>query len=209
MVDKKHGHADAILQATDNLFSTTSAGVFSSLIRIARPGVTIHNNLFIANQPHLASFGIDLFNPPRDSGPFIDHIVIAHNRFKVSMVIGNHLGEPHPVRRVKINNNVFSQSLGVLPITSADGIESVTPKSNIDVAKNVWGKLDVNNVSADTRFPLDNNVPPPNNRPTPMPDSSLPPVPAPQPGPSAPSFTVTIFDASPRWKPCSSGDYGR
>ncbi|WP_336250184.1 cell wall-binding repeat-containing protein [Stomatohabitans albus] len=186
----------------ENEFSSTGAANGTSMIHIARPDVTVHNNTFTLENSGDSAYAVNLESPLSHRGKALKNVNVTYNVFKGGLAVANSIGDPLTEGAAKVNQNDFSMSLGSFPNASRGSYRhTITAGKIIDATKNFWGSLVLDDVQAKTDPVLGKFEPfvPPV---PPQPQPPVPPVvPGPQPRPSAspsPSPSVSPSPAGPR-----------
>ena len=181
---KNDGSLPILVENNDFEVKAPIGGI--SVVKISRGDVKVHDNRITLKDSSPNASGIILFSPQSGSGMPIKNVGITYNIFSGSHAITNSSGIPIEPKMVTINDNDFSETIGVLP-KSGQGQDnanaSVTKGNAINAQRNVWGKLDRLKTEADTSSPKDKYTRPE----VPMPQPPEPPKPPmPEPKPDAP-----------------------
>ena len=196
---KNDGSLPILVENNDFEVKAPIGGI--SVVKISRGDVKVHDNRITLKDSSPNASGIILFSPQSGLGMPIKNVGITYNIFSGSHAITNSSGIPIEPKMVTINDNDFSETIGVLP-KSGQGQDnanaSVTKGNAINAQRNVWGKLDRLKTEADTSSPKDKYTRPE----VPMPQPPEPPKPPmPEPKPDAPGPQQPPAPPSPPARP--------
>ena len=110
---KNDGSLPILVENNDFEVKAPIGGI--SVVKISRGDVKVHDNRITLKDSSPNASGIILFSPQSGSGMPIKNVGITYNIFSGSHAITNSSGIPIEPKMVTINDNDFSETIGVLP----------------------------------------------------------------------------------------------